>query len=233
MPKAPTPSEFDEYAAHYEEALQRGLSLTGEDKDFFAAGRINWLRRQIGRLGQKPISCLDFGCGTGTAASYLHDGLGIESYVGFDPSAASIERAQLEKSFRGAIFTCDPASIEPESADLAFCNGVFHHIPIDQRTAATKLVWNALKPGGIFAFWENNRWNPIVHYMMSKVPFDDDAQMLFPHQARDLLKAAGFTILSTDYLFIFPSVLRALRPLETFFSKLPLGGQYMVLARKD
>ncbi len=233
MPKATAKSEFDEYAANYEEALQRGLSLTGEDKDFFAAGRIDWLKRKISSLGLKPTSCLDFGCGTGTAASYLHNGLGIESYVGYDPSAASIERAKLEMSRVGSCFTDDPFSIARESIDIAYCNGVFHHIPLDQRTAAIKLVWNTLKPGGIFAFWENNRWNPLVHYIMSKVPFDDDAQMLFPNQARSLLKTTGFNILSTDYLFIFPSALRALRTLEPALCKLPLGGQYMILAQKD
>jgi hypothetical protein len=67
---------------------------------------------------------------------------------------------------------------------------------------------------------------------MSRVPFDKDAQMLFPHQARHLLRAGGFEIVLTDYLFVFPAMLKALRPLEPSLCKLPLGGQYMVLARK-
>ena len=233
MPDTPPPAEFDAYAANYEEALQRGLALTGEGKDFFAEGRVSWLRGQMQRRGIEAASCLDFGCGTGTSASFLRDGLGIDSYVGFDPSAASIERAGREVAWTAARFTDSENEIAEGSVDLAFTNGVFHHIPPDQRAAAVGLVWRALKPGGLFAFWENNRWNPIVHFIMSRVPFDADAQMLFPFQARRLLREAGFGILQTDSCFVFPGALAALRPLEPLLCKLPIGGQYLVLAQKS
>jgi hypothetical protein len=36
----------------------------------------------------------------------------------------------------------------------------------------------------------------------------------------------------TDFLFVFPHLLRALRPFERLLAPLPLGGQYLVLARK-
>lgn len=232
MSAAPPPAEFDAYAANYEEALQRGLALTGEGKDYFAEGRISWLCRQMKQRGIQAASCLDFGCGTGTAAPFLRSGFGLTSYIGFDPSATSIERATRETEWTAACFTHDPGSIPVDSVDLAFTNGVFHHIPPNQRAAAVSLVWRTLKPGGLFAFWENNRWNPIVHYVMSKVPFDADAQMLFPSQARLLLREGGLNILGTDYLFVFPRALAALRPLEPALCKLPLGGQYLVLAQK-
>lgn len=38
-----TNREFDQYAAEYDAALARGLSLPGEDKSYFAEGRIAWL----------------------------------------------------------------------------------------------------------------------------------------------------------------------------------------------
>jgi hypothetical protein len=56
--------------------------------------------------------------------------------------------------------------------------------------------------------------------------------MMTPRKTRRLLRDAGFDIVRTDYLFIFPRVLRALRPLERPLSPFPLGGQYLVLARK-
>ncbi len=46
------------------------------------------------------------------------------------------------------------------------------------------------------------------------------------------MRNAGFEILGTDSLFIFPAALAALRPLEPALCKLPLGGQYLVLCRK-
>jgi hypothetical protein len=93
-------------------------------------------------------------------------------------------------------------------------------------------VLQALKPEAFFAFWENNPWNPIVHWMMSKVPFDHDAVMLFPAGAKRLLREAGFSIVSRDHQFIFPAWLSAGRALEPVLRKFPLGGQYQILARK-
>jgi hypothetical protein len=67
---------------------------------------------------------------------------------------------------------------------------------------------------------------------MSRIPFDRDADLLSPRAARRLLMQAGFEILSTDYLFVFPRVLAALRPIELRLTRVPAGAQYMVLARK-
>lgn len=225
-------AEFDAYAANYDDALNKGLSLTGETKEYYAEGRVRWTRARLARLGLRPVSCLDFGCGTGTSAPFLRDGLGITSYLGYDPSADSIHEARSGSSWSGATFTAQEEDLPVGSLDMAFTNGVFHHIPPQHRAHAVQLVWKALRPGGVFAFWENNRWNPAVHYVMSRVPFDRDAQMLFPFQARALLQQGGLPPLGTDSLFVFPGVLAALRPLEPWLCKLPLGGQYLVLAQK-
>lgn len=232
MSDAPTPAEFDAYAANYDAALNQGLALTGESKEYYAAGRVQWLRSRLAQHGCRAESCLDFGCGTGTSAEFLRNGLGVAQYLGFDPSADSILQARQQTLWPAAQFTTDEMTAGSGTFDLAFCNGVFHHIPPAERLAAVRLVWNSLKPGGVFAFWENNRWNPAVHWVMSRVPFDKDAQMLFPFQARRLLQKGGLNILGTDYLFVFPGALASLRPLEPALCKLPLGGQYLVLAQK-
>lgn len=226
-------AEFDTYASNYDEALNRGLALTGEAKEYYAAGRVKWLRKRLASFHCTPSNCLDFGCGTGTSAAFLREELKIASYSGFDPSAESISHAVQQNTWSAAKFTSDQSSLEIGGFELAFCNGVFHHIDPEQREQAVSLVWRSLKPGGVFALWENNRWNPAVHYAMSRVPFDRDAQMLFPSQARALLRKAGFSVLGTDYCFVFPGALRSLRFLEPALCKLPLGGQYLVLARKD
>lgn len=233
MPVSPSNAEFDSYAVNYDEALNQGLALTGEAKEYYAAGRVKWMRGRLDRWKRAPRACLDFGCGTGTSAPFLQEGLGIHAYAGYDPSCESIDQAKKSSLWPDARFTDCQEGVETGAFDLAFCNGVFHHIEPEQRDAAMQTVHRALQPGGIFAFWENNRWNPAVHYVMSRVPFDKDAQMLFPFQARALLRRAGFSILSTDYLFVFPAALSRLRPLEPMLCKLPFGGQYLVLARKD
>lgn len=226
------PPEFDEFAGNYDEALNRGLKLSGEPKEYFAKGRVEWLKSCLKELGVSSIDgCLDFGCGTGTAAPFLLEGLGAGKYLGYDPSGDSITQAEAAYGGLGT-FTSLAADVPRGEIDVAFCNGVFHHIPLEARTEAAKLVFEALKPGGYFAFWENNRWNPMVHLIMSRVPFDRDALMLFPHQARRLLRGVGFEVCRTDSLFVFPSVLGGLRFLEPALCKLMIGGQYLVLVRK-
>ena len=40
-------TSFDVYAEDYDAALSQGLSVSGEDKDYFAQGRIAWLARSL------------------------------------------------------------------------------------------------------------------------------------------------------------------------------------------
>ncbi len=229
---AKSEAEFDEFADDYDTALNKGLSLTGESKDYFAEGRMRWLKGRLERRGFVPDQALDFGCGTGGSTRWFFDILGSKALSGIDPSEESLEVARREHSGYPATFRLPEENGDPGTCDLAFCNGVFHHIPIADRAAAVDSVFRSLRPGGIFAFWENNAWNPATRYVMSRVPFDRDAILLFPHGARALLRDGGFEILGTDYLFVFPRGLAAFRRFEPMLCKLPLGGQYLVLARK-
>jgi SAM-dependent methyltransferase len=231
MPDTPNP-EFDAYAANYDAALNRGLALSGESKEFFADGRARWLRKVLPSL-QPGARGLDFGCGVGAGTPYLLEHLQLAALTGADVSDESLRLAKAEHGSEKASFIAvDQLPALHGSHDIAYCNGVFHHIPLEDRAASARSVFDSLRPGGHFAFWENSRWNPMVHFIMSRVPFDADAQMLFPHQARQLLRAAGFEIVRTDYLFVFPGPLAALRVLEPALCKLPLGGQYQILCRK-
>ena len=56
-------AEFDAFAANYDQALNEGLHFTGEGRDYFAQGRVQWLRKRLESCQTLPESCLDFGCG--------------------------------------------------------------------------------------------------------------------------------------------------------------------------
>jgi SAM-dependent methyltransferase len=223
---------FDSYAEDYDAALARGVSVSGEDKDFFAHGRIDWLGRCLQTIGARPQSVLDFGCGTGGAAPIFVKALGASRVIGVDPSAKSIERATATHHAPGIRFETTKDYRPCGDADLGFCNGVFHHIPPASRAEALEYVHASLGRDGLFAFWENNPWNPGTRYVMSRIPFDRDAQTLSVIEAMRMLSANGFDILRTDFLFIFPRSLRMFRPIEPYVAKLPLGTQYQVLCRK-
>jgi SAM-dependent methyltransferase len=222
---------FDSFALKYDEALQKGISVSGEDKDFFAKGRVCKLAQSLKQLGVNPHRILDFGCGTGSAISHL---LRLaESVKGVDISNRSLDVARsIHGKDKRIDFALTDEFADENSYDLAFCNGVFHHITAKERQHALNIVFRSLKPGGLFAFWENNPWNPGTRIVMSRIPFDRDAETIAPPQGRFLLKSAGFHILSQEFHFYFPRSLSCLRFIEPSLKKMPFGAQYQIIAKK-
>lgn len=226
-------SGFDTYAHDYDTALNRGLAVSGEDKTFFAKGRILWLSRCLKKLAFAPKSVLDYGCGIGTATPFFIDILGAESVVGVDLSGKSLEVARQSYLGLPVEYKLTSDYTPSETIDLAFCNGVFHHIVPEHRADIVRYIEGCLRPGGLFALWENNPWNPGARYVMSKIAFDKDAIMLSARAARALLEAVGLRVVGTDYCFVFPKVLSALRRFEPYLMRLPIGAQYQVLCQKS
>jgi SAM-dependent methyltransferase len=223
--------EFDAYAANYADALQRGLKYSGEDAAHFASKRVEWLAHRLAELQFAPRSLLDFGCGTGTSAPHFIAELNVQ-VTGIDVSRALLEQARREHSPSGVRYLLQSDYQPSGDVDIAFCNGVFHHIPPGERPAALDYVRRSLRPGGLFAFWENNPWNPGTRFVMSRIPFDRDAITISPPEARRLLREASFAIVRTDYVFFFPRLLRVLRRFEQHLAGIPLGAQYLVLAAR-
>jgi SAM-dependent methyltransferase len=231
----PPPEErplFDGYSERYDCFLNQALSATGEDKDFYAAARVEWTARCLRERGVSASSALDFGCGIGATTPLLLSELKCERVIGVDPSSQTIQQARQTHSTPQIQFSVLRDFRPRADLDCAYCNGVFHHIPLPERLTALQLVRDALRSGGIFALWENNPWNPGTRYVMSRCAFDENAVKISAPAARRMVRETGFEVLQTDFLFYFPKVLAALRPLERFLQKIPLGGQYQVLCRK-
>jgi trans-aconitate methyltransferase len=227
-----TVTDFDRHANSYDGELEEALTLSGEGREYFARGRVERLVECVRKLGLVPRYLMDFGCGTGSTTPILLETLGAESAIGLDNSLRSLDVAK-ESHGSERIHFLPVHEYEPAGAlDLAYCNGVFHHIPVGDRGAALGLVWESLRPGGLFSFWENNPWNPGTRYVMAHCAFDEDAETITPPKARAMLRAAGFEILQTDFAFIFPRALRIFRSLEKLAWRVPIGAQYHALCRK-
>jgi ubiquinone/menaquinone biosynthesis C-methylase UbiE len=225
------PAEFDRFADNYDECLNDALAASGETKEFFARARVEWLAKRLADYRQPARSVLDYGCGTGDTTAFMRECLASQSVVGLDVSERSLERARMKHGARCRFLTF--AEYTPDSSvDVIYCNGVFHHIPVAERADAIAYISRCLRPGGVFALWENNPWNPGTQYVMYKCEFDRDAVKIAPGEAARLLRDGGLEVLRTDHRFFFPHSLRMMRPAECLLTRVPFGGQYQVLARK-
>jgi trans-aconitate methyltransferase len=230
MDGAPRESLFDR-SAEYGEMLARGLRLSGEDRDFFVRGRV---RELSARLPAPPRRILDFGCGIGETSAHFAECFPEAEVRGVDTAENAIAFAtRTHGSARVRFGRVADLGAEPPF-ELAYANGVFHHIPPAGRVDALRAIWRALVPGGRFAFFENNPWNPGTRLVMHRIPFDRDAIPISPRVARRLLCSAGFRELAAPrFLFWFPRFLAPLRRLEPALARIPLGAQYFFLATRS
>jgi len=228
-----TSVDFDCFADSYDQALDEALTASGEDRQYFSNGRVRSLAKCLRRIGQTPRRLMDFGCGTGVTTPLLARILEAETVIGVDTSLRSLDVARQNHGSERIKFLPISEYLPTADVDLAYCNGVFHHIPPAHRAGALRFLYQSLRAGALFSFWENNPWNPGTRYVMARCAFDSDAVTLTSVEARRLLRSEGFTVLRTDFHFIFPRILKALRPVERLASRLPLGAQYHVLCQKS
>jgi len=222
---------FDKFAHQYDALLSQSLKIAGEDGVYFARGRLDWLAHRLSALNFNPTTVVDFGCGTGSTIPLFFDILGAQRVIALDESVELLNMARRQYGHLSVSFSLQ-SSGRPESCDLVFCSAVFHHIPPTARLAVARAIRTSLRHGGLFALWEHNAWSPAARYVMSRCEFDRDARPLSASVARRLLIEAGFEIVATDFLFIFPRFLRTLRWSERMLTKLPLGAQFQVLGRR-
>lgn len=223
---APAP-EFDAYTANYNEEINKALNFSGLDIDFFARVKNDYL---VDILHERPggaakVDLLDVGCGVANAHRQLVGRVGKLS--GIDVSAASIAVArQRNPGIRYEVFDGARLPFADRSYDAAFAVNVFHHVPVMQRAALVDDIRRALRPGGLFAIFEHNPFNPVTRRVVNTCEFDKDAVLLRRRDSEALLNAAGFGDIKTRYIFAVPAAGRLLRGIDRLFSLLPLGAQY-------
>ncbi len=227
------PDTFDLIADDYERLCSEGLALSGEGKDYFARGRVEFLRawwRDLGRPAPRLI--VDLGCGVGDVAPALAEAFPGARVLGVDTSVRAIGVATSR--FAGGRVSFGVAGgpehrAARQEADVVHVNGVVHHVPPPARDAFAASVGELLRPGAVAAVFENNPWNPATRYVMARLPFDRDAVPVTPGELRRHLTRVGLRPVATRFLFYFPRALRRLRFLEPWLGGLPLGAQYAAL----
>jgi SAM-dependent methyltransferase len=222
---------FDK-AEEYDEMLNQGLRLSGESKEFFMEGRLKLMQKHL-PSGFSPERILDFGCGIGDTSEALATLYPEAEIVGIDTAIDALNFATNNRSSERLTYAPVDSFDEKDRFDLSYVNGVFHHIPLHLRLKSIETVYAALKANSYFAFFENNPWNPGTRMVMNRIPFDRDAITLSYMESKHLLKQGGFNDVDVSkFAFYFPNSLKFLRFAEPALASIPLGAQYLILAKK-
>lgn len=223
---------FSDLGDRYGSELARGLRLTGEGAAYFAGHRVERMREVLAELGSDASTILDFGCGPGGAFVPLRSRFPRARIIGFEP-AEGLRRLAIEASRALDIEVPDTDTLALDAeVDVVCCNGVFHHVPVQERATAMAAIARALRDRGLLFAWENSPWNPGTRWVMSRISFDETARLIRPGELRALQRASGLSYVRTEYHFVFPHALRALRPLEPLMRTVPAGGQYVVVGER-
>ncbi len=216
-----TAAKFDAYARSYDELHNQNLAASGESLEYFAEYKLKCLKRAGAPLGE-PL--LDYGCGIGNVTSVL--ATAFTDVHGFDPSSESLRVSQ--ERMPHSTFHATPEAMPDAHFATAVLSGVLHHVPRPDRIPAMQTVLAKLRPGGRVFVFEHNPLNPATRHVVATCPFDDDADMLYPWQAKRLLREAGFSNVALAYIVFFPRPLAFLRGLEPKLGWLPAGAQLLV-----
>ncbi len=227
MSKSQQRVDFDEYADEYEGLLQEQLAFFSSDRGYFSEYKAALTARLI---QTPPKKILDFGCGIGLTLPYL-----TSYFPAAEISATDLSNKSLDHVARAypQVQVLRDDVLNEKRFDLIFVAGVFHHIPPGERPAVVKRLSNLLEPGGTVCVFDHNPYNPVTQRMVSTCPFDTDAVLLTRREMSALLsQAKDIAVQEQHYCLFFPEALRGLQSVERWLGWLPLGGQYVVVARK-
>jgi 2-polyprenyl-3-methyl-5-hydroxy-6-metoxy-1,4-benzoquinol methylase len=220
---------FDAFSKQYKKTLNRSVSFSGGNSDYFAEYKARYIWKSVCRENFSG-KVLDFGCGVGLLSSFLRKYLQGATIHGYDTSKESIAMVSDELLFQG-VFTPDSARLDNDY-DLIIISNVMHHIEPKHRQETIVESFKRLSVGGKLAVFEHNPANPLTRLAVSRCPFDEDATLLSPKEVLTYLLRAGFRLVRRDYIVFFPPPLSWCRSLEPLIYWCPIGAQYALVGEK-
>lgn len=224
----PHSAQFDDYAASYDDAVNRSLAFTGLRVDYFtrvkAAYLLDLLDAHFGGAGSARV--LDVGCGVGNYHPLLHGK--VAALSGVDVSPACVAQATRRnpavayQSYDGARLPYGDGAF-----DAVFTVCVMHHVPPARWPAFAAEMKRVVRKGGLAVVFEHNPLNPLTRRVVSNCAFDADAVLLRQGRTRALLSGAGFTGVESRSILSIPSGGRVSRRLDLALGRLGLGAQYV------
>lgn len=220
--------EFDAFSGSYDELLEQALGVTGFDAEHFARHKLETLRRWLPLPAGAAF--LDYGCGPGNLFRTFSTYFPGVTYTGVDPAETMVEAARRAHAGGGEFLSLSDPGWRARTYDLVFAAGVFHHIAHERHDEILGSLAGLLSPTGAIAIWEHNPRNPFTRKIVRDCAFDRDAVLVPPGTLSRSLARAGLAA-EIRYVTFFPKALRWLSGIEPYLTRVPLGGQYVALAR--
>ncbi|HCN91956.1 class I SAM-dependent methyltransferase [Hyphomonas sp. UBA5107] len=225
---------FDEHEAEYSNTVNDALNFSGLDVDFFTKVKADYIgdlvKSHFGKTSDAQM--LDIGCGVGNFHPLLLSR--FARIDGVDISPSSIERAQSNNP--GVNYQCydgDRLPFDDDTFDVAITVCVMHHVPPASWPSFAREMHRVVRPGGLALVFEHNPVNPLAVHVVNNCPFDADAVLLRAPKTKALLSGAGFEDVVARSIITIPPFNAFFRGIDRLFSRLPLGAQYYVAAKKS
>ncbi len=113
------------------------------------------------QLGDRNITALELGIGTGLTAEPILRNFNVAKFTGIDFSSAMLEgAAERLKQYKPELICADYAECAfPQNLDLVISVISIHHQPTDEaKRKLFRKIYASLKPGGVFIFGDLVTW---------------------------------------------------------------------------
>ncbi|MEP6616388.1 MAG: class I SAM-dependent methyltransferase [Ginsengibacter sp.] len=225
--------DFDEFASDYRAIHTKNIAVSGADSFYFTEMKVKLLQEFENNVS---IKVLDIGCGDGSTELFMTRYFHNWNINAIDVSEKSIAAAK-EKDLADVTFQWYDGSKIPfveDSFDVVFMAGVLHHVSFSLHAQLLAEVYRVIKKGGRFYLFEHNPLNPVTRHLVKTCVFDKSARLLSSSYTTRVLKHLQFIIVKNRFIIFFPrkGIFSGFIFLEKFFSRIPLGGQYFMVAKK-
>lgn len=182
-------AEFNRWSENYDRSILQWL--------LFGPSHRAIIRRIRARFGNRPLTILDVGCGTGLFATRIRSALPAARVWGVDLVAAML--AKGAGRWRRNVGAITPIQGDSErlpfasgSFDVVTCANSFHHYPHQGRAIAE--MRRVLRPGGRLMLVDGHRdwpWGWFI-YDVCVAGVEGDVHHASAEQFRTMARAAGF-----------------------------------------
>lgn len=220
------------YGREYRDRVKQAISFAGLDHDVFVEIKAKELLEiALDHLGDTAtIAMLDVGCGIGLMHPYIAGR--VARLEGADVSASAIEEAaRVNLSVR---YVCSSGAALPHadgSFDLVFGSCVLQMVPERRWGRIVEEMARVVRDGGLVVIFEHNPWNPLTRLAVRR--WSESSSSLVPLGGlQRLVGAMRLEVIESRTIALFPSTRSRLRALERRLGFVPLGAQYVVVARR-